>query len=418
MRSPGLILLIASLLLCGSPAAAQDDIPRVELFIQGGPSFFSSVTGELASFRVKNSLGTTGRAFVGGRYYFNAREALEVGYGFSPNRAQRRVEQFPCTRVCLFVVFPPFRSESMKVHSLAFSYVRYLRTQGRVRPFATGGLGFTVFDPQSAFPSLFPAETQFTGNFGGGVDFQLSGRIALRSEIRDSIMGRPSFAGGGTAHHVTPSVGLAFALAQQDAARGEPTPREAGRLRVELFIEGGASWFSGRPSSTTTIDILPIDLITIRAETAFATTGRIIVGGRYYFTRDNAVESSYAFTPSRFQGRESFSSTLFPTVESFASRAVDVHTFAFNYVRYLARRERLQPFVTGGLGFQVFSASGVGTEFAGNFGGGVDVRLHPRVSVRTELRDFISERPPFTTFDERRITHNVVPSLGLAFRIR
>jgi hypothetical protein len=111
----------------------------------------------------------------------------------------------------------------------------------------------------------------------------------------------------------------------------------------------------------------------------------------------------------------SAASVATPSLTGFPASS-ECPTGAFNYVRYVGARR--VAFVTGGLGFSVFSTSlfsDTSTKFAGNFGGGVDIQLHRRVYLRGELRDFVTQRPELAF---RGTTHNIVPSLALAFRLR
>lgn len=221
-RALGFVLCPLYLLLSHAAACAQEKAGRFEAFVQGGPSFFTGLTlptGRVATqlaipppgtpvpffSRDQSSFGKTGKIFTGVRYYFRAHEAFEASYSYSPNRLQNTLTFF--TAPALLPPRTAFLSESMRVHSVAFNYVRYLRQAGRVQPFATGGVGFSVFHPRFS-----PAETEFTTNFGGGADIRLSQRIKLRLDLRDFISDRPSSALKGQTHNVVPSVGLAFKL--------------------------------------------------------------------------------------------------------------------------------------------------------------------------------------------------------------
>ncbi|MFQ5664313.1 MAG: outer membrane beta-barrel protein [Terriglobia bacterium] len=184
-------------------------------------------------------------------------------------------------------------------------------------------------------------------------------------------------------------------------------------FRFEVFAQGGASFFSSA-SETRTLSLRPPvpAAVTFRTKRSFGTTGRLFTGFRYYLTQKNALEASYSYSPNRLQ--VSASSSLFP-VPFFFSAPMRVHQGAFNYVRYFSRRGRIQPFATGGLGFVVFaSVFDIDTKFAGNFGGGVDIRLHRRFYLRAEFRDFVSKRPRFS--GRGRVTHNLAPSVGLVFK--
>jgi opacity protein-like surface antigen len=72
------------------------------------------------------------------------------------------------------------------------------------KPFVTGGIGITRFSPTQeavAFAGLRflddPARIQSTNkfgiNFGAGTEYQLSSTLGLRADIRDYVMGIPTF---------------------------------------------------------------------------------------------------------------------------------------------------------------------------------------------------------------------------------
>lgn len=218
IRAPALLLVVLSF-LAGTSAAAQDQRPRFELFVQGGVSSFTSTSRTVASplssppfppsttqsFRFRSSFGTTGRVFTGLRYYFTPNNAVEASYAYSPNHLQSSIKAFATPPTPLFPGGSAFFTRSMHVHSVSFNYVRYLRRSDRFGVFATGGLGFVGYHIE------FEAQDKLSGNFGGGVDARLRPHVYLRAEFRDTISKRPRFSAvPGTAHNLTPSVGLAF----------------------------------------------------------------------------------------------------------------------------------------------------------------------------------------------------------------
>jgi opacity protein-like surface antigen len=83
----------------------------------------------------------------------------------------------------------------------------------------------------------------------------------------------------------------------------------------------------------------------------------------------------------------------------------------------------ISPYVAGGIGLAHFSASNSGgseNDFAADIGGGVDVKVFPHVSLRGEVRDFITDTPGFGTLDLIQNftgkTNNVVASGGIVLR--
>jgi opacity protein-like surface antigen len=157
---------------------------------------------------------------------------------------------------------------------------------------------------------------------------------------------------------------------------------------------------------------------------SFSKTGHLSAGARLHFTRHDALEASYSYSPNHF-------SLNCPScqegTQSLGSAYNRVGLISFNYVRYLWLRTRFQPFATAGLGTNRFSgptsASAVvsglvsannGYQFAWNYGAGADLVLQRRLALRLELRDYVTGQPSFIT----GTSHNIVPSAGIVFRLR
>jgi opacity protein-like surface antigen len=159
---------------------------------------------------------------------------------------------------------------------------------------------------------------------------------------------------------------------------------------------------------------------------SFSSAARPIAGARLRFTRHDALEASYSYSPNHFSlqeaGQPAFS----------AYNRVDL--ISFNYVRYLWAKKSVQPFVTAGLGVNRFSGPSNGSavlsgfvnadngwQFAWNYGGGADLVLQRHFALRLELRDYITGQPPIITGTGHNITgtsHNIVPSAGIVFRFK
>jgi len=203
---------------------------------------------------------------------------------------------------------------------------------------------------------------------------------------------------------------------------------------LEVFLEGGASFLNG--SSGQIAEVCPAVACPIEGpcycppgalSNAFSKAARAFAGGRYRFTRHDAVEASYSYSPNHF--------TMQPSGLPAASAYNRVVLVSFNYVRYLWVKARVQPFVTAGLGVNRFSgpsnapavvdgyvSADNGWQFAWNYGGGADIVLERHFALRLELRDYITGQPQLSPIN--RITgltgtsYNVVPSVGVVFRFK
>jgi len=204
--------------------------------------------------------------------------------------------------------------------------------------------------------------------------------------------------------------------------------------RLEVFLEGGGSFLNGSsgqivvmcPAAACPIGV-PCSCPSGALSNTFSKTARAFAGGRYRFTRHDALEASYSYSPNHF--------TMQPSGLSVVSAYNRVDLFSFNYIRYLWVKSRVQPFVTAGVGINRFSgpsnASAViegyvsadnGWQFAWNYGGGADLVLQRHFALRLELRDYITGQPK--SISTSGITgmggtsHNIVPSAGIVFRFK
>ncbi len=188
--------------------------------------------------------------------------------------------------------------------------------------------------------------------------------------------------------------------------------------RLEFFAEGGGSFLNNGTGQPPIACIPEIECPTTPTS-SFSKTGRLFTGARLRFTRHDAVEASYSFSPNHF--------SLQYRGESLGSAYNRVNLISFNYVRYLWVRSPVQPFATIGLGTNRFSGSSStstlaahlvspdnGYQFAWNYGGGADVVLQRHLALRLELRDYVTRQPSFIT----GMSHNLVPSAGIVFRFK
>jgi opacity protein-like surface antigen len=157
---------------------------------------------------------------------------------------------------------------------------------------------------------------------------------------------------------------------------------------------------------------------------SFSKTARLFTGARLRFTRHDALEASYSYSPNHF--------SLQPAGQPALSAYNRVDLISFNYVRYLWAKTRVQPFVTAGVGVNRFSvpsnASAVfyglvnadnGWQFAWNYGGGADLVLQRHFALRLELRDYVTGQPkPSFVTGMGGTNHNIVPSAGIVFRFK
>lgn len=405
MLSTALFALVS----CGA-GLAQDQPSRLELFVEGGGSFFPANQRQ-ATLAATSPLGSTlslnpgaltefsnsGRLFLGLRYRLTANNALEASYSASNSRALATgaTEGGPFCPGSGTVVL----SRYLEFGSL--NYVRYFPTRGRIHPFATGGFGIASFS--GCFAELGDAEP--AANFGGGADIALNERLSIRAEVRDFVVRLPRPLRG-TAHNLAPSAGVVLGLRS-------PSKAPDRFPRLQFFAEAGLSFLT----AATNRQIVAVGSeggqlqYRTRVERSyFSKAGRSLVGLRAFLTRNNAVEGAWSYAPNRYTLGGAFEPPLGPEVRTELTQWF--HNFSADYVRSLPIHGRLEPFLAAGLGLARYS--GVTEDinkFSVNFGGGTDVRLNRLLALRFEFRDFTAGQPdPITG-----MTHNLAPTAGLVF---
>ena len=231
---------------------------------------------------------------------------------------------------------------------------------------------------------------------------------------------------------IIPPLILLLLLAFPWACAQDPPPR------LEVFLEGGGSFLNNGGSGSYLLGVacpalctpagcvpcLPASSVTVIG--SFSKTARLFTGARLRFTRHDALEASYSYSPNHF--------SLQPAGQPTFSGYNRVDLISFNYVRYLWAKTRVQPFVTGGVGVNQFSgpsnASAVvsgyvnadnGWQFAWNYGGGADLVLQRHFALRLELRDYITGQPKPNSTSITGMggtSHDIVPSAGVVFRFK
>ena len=194
--------------------------------------------------------------------------------------------------------------------------------------------------------------------------------------------------------------------------------------RIEVFAESGASFLNNGtaqfgliacPDVCGPLGCIPCPVPGTVTGT-FSKTGRLIAGARLRFTRHDAIEASYSYSPNHLSFQEGS--------QSMGSGYTRLDVISFNYVRYLSIGTRLQPFATAGIGINRFSGgpgltalpvgSDSGWRFGWSFGGGTDLVLQRHIALRVELRDYVTGQPTIFT----GTSHNIVPSAGIVFRFK
>ena len=148
----------------------------------------------------------TGGFLVNYRFHINGWLAAEASYGYDRNTQQN------------FTSSGDFGIQA-NIHQATGALVVNLPFYvARMRPYVLAGAGALVFDPVSnngGFASIAESQTRAAFVYGGGVDYRLVRRLALRVEYRGFVYNRPDFgiatlSSNVTAHTAQPSAGLVF----------------------------------------------------------------------------------------------------------------------------------------------------------------------------------------------------------------
>ena len=174
-------LAVVVFLACATSAWGQ----LFEVWFNGGQSLMSN-----------NGLGTTAQ-FGGSKddvkfedgFRFSIRMALnneshfghEVQYAYS--RTKLKIADQPGV---------PGSDLGMAVHQGGYNFLLYATPEGtRIRPFATGGVGFSNYVPPGSSATSGGGYNKFGVNYGGGVKMRLTSLFGARVDVRQYTTPKP-----------------------------------------------------------------------------------------------------------------------------------------------------------------------------------------------------------------------------------
>ena len=212
-------LITVALFLLTSLGLTQDD-GHFDASFNGGPVFTKSTNGN----GIQQS-ATAGSNFFGTfRFKFKPKNSLEINFGSARNSQiyQSNVD------------FHTLDS----IREISGAYVYTLFEKGKFQPFVLAGAGALSFSPKTTWlilpdfvvgvpnrvltPLNTTKQTNVTYMFGGGVDYRLPWRFALRLQYRGLVYNAPDFnvtavsgssvslATGSKAFMSEPSIGIVF----------------------------------------------------------------------------------------------------------------------------------------------------------------------------------------------------------------
>jgi len=148
---------------------------------------------------------------------------------------------------------------------------------------------------------------------------------------------------------------------------------------------------------------------------------------RYYFSTHQGLEFDYGFSRynQQYTSGSGFAGLASVSGNSLAVPA-DTHEATTSYVFRFSPKHRLTPFLTAGGGLLIFNpqtlafGSGNGNTFVSPdfvYGGGADLALSHRVSLRLGYRGHLFEAPGFgvAAIKTGSLAHMAEPFAGLSF---
>jgi len=82
--------------------------------------------------------------------------------------------------------------QGMAIHQGGYNFLLYATKEGfRIRPFATGGVGFANYVPPGSSATSGGGSTKFGLNYGGGVKMRVTSLIGVRVDVRQYTTPKP-----------------------------------------------------------------------------------------------------------------------------------------------------------------------------------------------------------------------------------
>jgi outer membrane immunogenic protein len=188
--------MIASI---SAPAFSQENVAeRSNVAVQAFGSFVATTTDD----GVRQNATNSGGVLATYRFFFDRHNGVEANYGYSLNTQN-------------YNLAGAVTGVNSYSHEFTAAYVLRL-PEKHWSPFLLAGTGALVFDPHDSPGASTQARAAFV--YGGGADFNLTGRFFVRAEYRGFVYSSPTFGltvldgTGRTTHRAEPSIGFGFRL--------------------------------------------------------------------------------------------------------------------------------------------------------------------------------------------------------------
>ena len=172
------LLLAISL---AAPMLAQDETNRMEVGVSAIGAFASGNNGN----GVHQGASYSGGVLASYRYLFTAHQGAEVDYGYTRDTEQYSTLSGPAGVLS-------------DMHEFSASYV-YRVSLGRVKPFASAGVGGVVFDPANGggfLPVAPTTQARAAFVYSVGADIAITSHLSFRAQYRGLVYQAPDLGTG------------------------------------------------------------------------------------------------------------------------------------------------------------------------------------------------------------------------------
>jgi len=160
-----------------------------ELSISGGVSRFGDANlGTIADAITSPTIAINDGFRLGLRFTLNTYRFFghEFGYAYNRSKIGLPAQTIPGQPT------QPASEISVPIHQGLYNFLAYATPEGsRVRPFATGGGGFSSFFPPGTSVYYGNQITKFGYNYGGGLKARVTEVWGLRFDVRQYVTGQP-----------------------------------------------------------------------------------------------------------------------------------------------------------------------------------------------------------------------------------
>ncbi len=170
-------LLAAAFLFSSSTASAQ----FVEMWFSGGQSLLQN-----------RNLGTD-LAFGGSKDDYQLTDGFRFAFRATFNNPAIFGHEVYYAYSRTHLRYNPGDTETgMAIHQGGYNFLLYAMKEGkRIRPFATGGVGFANYVPPGSSAASGGGDTKFGINYGGGIKVKIASIWGFRVDIRQYTTPKP-----------------------------------------------------------------------------------------------------------------------------------------------------------------------------------------------------------------------------------